>query len=158
MKKYTQFILASLVAIVGLAFTPLVTQTAGALDPFSRACDTGTSGAGSQTPGAGAPEAPAEDGEGGGSSTSICGASQQDSIEKIIQNVINVILIILGMISVIMIIIGGIRYTTSNGDANSIKGAKDTILYSVVGLIVAILSFAIVNFVLGAFGGGGEAS
>jgi hypothetical protein len=50
-----------------------------------------------------------------------------------------------------MIVIGGIKYTTSNGDSSAITSAKNTILYSVVGLVVAILAFAIVNFVLGAF-------
>lgn len=152
MKRSIQFIFASLVVVLGLAVTPVLTPAASALDPFSRACDTGSAPA----PGATAPETPGEGTtESEGASTSICGAAEQDSAEKIIQNVINVILLVLGMIAVIMIIIGGVRYTTSNGDANAIKGAKDTILYSVVGLIVAILSFAIVNFVIGAFGGGG---
>ncbi len=68
-----------------------------------------------------------------------------------IKTIVNVLLFILGAIAVIMIIIGGIRYTTSNGDASGIKSAKDTILYAVVGLVVAILAYAIVNFVLSAF-------
>jgi hypothetical protein len=50
-----------------------------------------------------------------------------------------------------MIIYGGIRYTTSAGDSSHVKAAKDTILYAVVGLVVAILAYAIVNFVVGAF-------
>ena len=68
-----------------------------------------------------------------------------------LKNVVNVLLFILGAIAVIMIIIGGIRYTTSNGDASNTKAAKDTIMYAVVGLVVAILAYAIVNFVIGAF-------
>jgi glucose uptake protein GlcU len=58
-------------------------------------------------------------------------------------------LFILGIIAVIMIILGGIRYTTSAGDASRVKAAKDTIMYSIVGLVVAMLAFAIVNFVIG---------
>jgi hypothetical protein len=50
-----------------------------------------------------------------------------------------------------MIVIGGIRYTTSNGDSAGITSAKNTILYAVVGLIVALLAYAIVNFVLTSF-------
>lgn len=65
--------------------------------------------------------------------------------------VTNLLLFIIGVIAVIAIIIGGIRYTTSNGDASQTKAAKDTILYAVVGLIVAILAWAIVKFVLDAF-------
>lgn len=70
-----------------------------------------------------------------------------------IKVIVNILLFILGAIAVIMIIIGGIRYTTSNGDASATKGAKDTILYAVIGLVVAILAYAIVNFVLSAFAG-----
>jgi hypothetical protein len=68
-----------------------------------------------------------------------------------IKDVINTLLFILGAIAVIMIVIGGIKYTLSNGDASSIKSAKDTILYSVIGLVVALLAYAIVNFVVDQF-------
>lgn len=55
---------------------------------------------------------------------------------------------IIGAISVLMIIIGGIRYTTSNGDQSAVTSAKNTILYSIIGLIVAMLSYGIVHFVI----------
>ncbi|MBH1957014.1 hypothetical protein I8H84_05550 [Candidatus Saccharibacteria bacterium] len=84
-------------------------------------------------------------------SDSIGGKDAGMTLEEGIKNVVNVLLFLLGSIAVIMIIIGGIRYATSNGDAGAIKGAKDTILYAVIGLIVAILAYAIVNFVVGAF-------
>jgi hypothetical protein len=59
----------------------------------------------------------------------ICGAKDDpDGLSKIIKNVINAILFLLGIIAVIMIIIGGLKYTTSNGDSNSIASAKNTIL------------------------------
>lgn len=67
------------------------------------------------------------------------------------EDIVNIMLYILGAIAVIMIVIGGIRYATSNGDSGSIKSAKDTILYAVIGLIVAILAYSIVNFVLDSF-------
>ena len=73
------------------------------------------------------------------------------SLQDQIKTVVNVLLFILGVIAVIMIIIGGIRYTTSNGDQANVKAAKDIILYAVVGLVVAILAYAIVNFVLDSF-------
>ena len=53
----------------------------------------------------------------------------------------------IGIISVVMIIIGGIRYATSGGNAEKVKSAKNTILYAVVGLAVALLALAIVTFV-----------
>lgn len=96
----------------------------------------------------------------GGNSSAVCN-STGDSAPNLLKNVINAILFVLGMVAVIMIVIGGIRYTTSNGDSGSTKSAKDTILYAVIGLVVAILAFAIVNFVVSAFdggsGGGGNA-
>lgn len=85
--------------------------------------------------------------------TSIGGDEDQPKLEDGIKSIVNLMLFILGAIAVIMIIIGGIRYATSNGDASAVKGAKDTILYSVIGLIVAILAYAIVNFVIDAFSG-----
>lgn len=63
----------------------------------------------------------------------------------------NVLLFIIGAVSVIMLIIGGFRYTTSNGDQNAVTGAKNTILYSIVGIVIAILAYAAVNFVIGSF-------
>ncbi len=85
-----------------------------------------------------------------GQGSTVCSA-QNDNAASMVKTVINILLYVLGIIAVIMIIIGGIRYTTSNGDSGSLKTAKDTILYSVVGLVVAIMSYAIVNFVVGRF-------
>lgn len=69
-------------------------------------------------------------------------------IGQTIRDVVNILLYILGAIAVIMIVVGGIRYTTSNGEAASITSAKQTILYAVIGLIVALMAYAIVNFVI----------
>jgi Type IV secretion system pilin len=63
--------------------------------------------------------------------------------------IVNILLFIIGAISVIMLIIGGIRYTVSGGDAAAVTGAKNTILYAIIGLVVAFLAFAVVNWVLG---------
>ena len=60
----------------------------------------------------------------------------------------NWILAIVGVIAVFMIIFGGIQYTISSGDSGKVKKAKDTILYGLVGLVIALLAAAIVNFVL----------
>ena len=65
-----------------------------------------------------------------------------------LQVIINVIIGVVGFIAVVMIIIGGISYTTSAGDAGRVKKAKDTIMYGIIGLVIALLAFAIVNFVL----------
>ena len=62
--------------------------------------------------------------------------------------IINVIVSIVGIISVAVIVIGGITFATSQGDTAKTTKAKNTILYGIVGLIIALLAFAIVNFVL----------
>ncbi len=66
----------------------------------------------------------------------------------IITNVINVLIIVVGTASVIMVIIGALRLVTSSGNENAVKDARNTILYAVIGLVIAITAFAIVNFVL----------
>ena len=73
-----------------------------------------------------------------------------------VTGIINAVIAVLGILAVVVIIIGGISYMTSNGDANKVKKAKDTILYGVIGLIIVILSAAIVNFVIAKVAGGGE--
>ena len=73
--------------------------------------------------------------------------TQNTSVNTLIRNVINILLWAIGIVSVIMIIIGGIRYATSNGDSNQVSAAKNTIMYAVIGLVIAIFAYAIVKFV-----------
>ena len=69
----------------------------------------------------------------------------------IFQKVTDVLLFIIGAVSVVMLIIGGIRYTISQGDSSAVTSAKNTILYAIIGLVVAILAYAAVHFVIGSF-------
>lgn len=72
-----------------------------------------------------------------------------------VKQIINVVLGVIGVVAVVMIILGGVSYTTSQGDPEKIKKGKNTILYGIIGLVVAMLAFAVVNFVLkNVFGGG----
>ena len=72
----------------------------------------------------------------------------EDLAGDVFKNIVNILLFIIGAVSVIMLIYGGIRYTTSGGNANSVTAAKNTIMYSIIGLVVAILAFAVVQFVV----------
>ena len=65
-----------------------------------------------------------------------------------VTNIINAIIGALGIVAVIVIIIGGVNYMTSSGDAGKVKKAKDTIMYGIIGLVICVLAFAIVNFVI----------
>lgn len=69
----------------------------------------------------------------------------------VFETVSKVLLFIIGAVSVIMLIIGGIRYTISQGDSSAITSAKNTILYAIVGLVVAILAYAAVSFIIQSF-------
>ncbi len=123
--------LLSIFSIIGLAVTPLLTTVPSvAADSCSNPTDCIQQGV---------------SGVGGGSS------ANQNDLKNFIKTIVDVLLFLLGAIAVIMIIIGGIRYTTSNGDSSQVTSAKNTILYAVVGLVVAILAYAIVNFVITSF-------
>lgn len=123
MGKIRSFILASMLVIgVGVVVVPQV----GAIDVFQPCTDDNID-------------------------SELCSGNNNladENLAGFIRNIINVLLFLIGAIAVIMIIIGGINYTTSAGDPKKTKVAKDTILYSVIGLVVALLAYAIVGFVV----------
>ena len=83
-------------------------------------------------------------------------SSTPNNLWDTINAIINVMIAVIGIVSVIMMILGGVWFLTSQGDPGKVKKGKDTILYGIIGLIVALLAFAIVNFVLeGVFGSKG---
>jgi hypothetical protein len=69
-------------------------------------------------------------------------------LTTVVRNAIKIFSILIGVVAVIMIMVGGFKYITSGGDSSSISSAKSTILYAIIGLVVAALSQAIVFFVL----------
>lgn len=78
-------------------------------------------------------------GDAGGASTKV---------NEVLTLVINIFSLIVGVVAVIMIIIGGLKYITSGGDSGNVTGAKNTIMYAVIGLIVVALAQFLVRFVL----------
>lgn len=80
------------------------------------------------------------------------------SLWDTVDNIINIILAVLGIAAVVVIIYGGANILLSQGDPGKIKKGKDAILYGLIGLVIALLAFAIVNFVLSGVFGGGETS
>jgi hypothetical protein len=79
-----------------------------------------------------------------------CGneAKTQTKVNDTIKLAVNVLTMIVGVIALIMIIVGGLKYITSGGDATQTAGAKNTIMYAVIGLVVVALAQIIVRFVL----------
>lgn len=81
---------------------------------------------------------------------SSCGPS---SIVTLFKNIANVLTFLIGSVSVLMILYGGFRYVISRGDQANVKAAKDTILYAVMGVVVAVIAYAVVQFVVASIGG-----
>ena len=134
MKKNIKKILAAALAVPLLAFgsgAVLLTATAAASDLSIQG---GANAAQGNDQTGDAASLFGEDGQGG-----------------IFRTITNVMLFLIGAISVIMLIIGGIRYVVSGGDSTAVQNAKNTILYAIVGVVVAILAYAVVNFVIGEF-------
>ena len=79
---------------------------------------------------------------------SSCQRSGDDSLGLLIRRIINLFTIVVGAVSVVMIIIGGFRYIISGGDSSGVSGAKNTILYAIVGLVIVLFAQIIIRFVL----------
>lgn len=106
-----------------------------------------TAGVVAQPVAAQTPEQSACQGSGGTWNGATCTQGTR-TVPGTIKNVGNILIFITGSIAVLMIIIGGLRYTLSGGDQGTINSAKNTIMYAVVGLVVSIAAYAIVNLVL----------
>jgi hypothetical protein len=78
----------------------------------------------------------------------------QGSFRQLALNFLNFFLGFLGFLAVVMIIYGGILYVTAAGKQETIDKGKKIIMYAIVGIVIILLSFAIVNTVLGGIGGG----
>ncbi len=128
MKKILNFVAVTMIGLYAMLALPvLVPSVVSAADNKAAVCE-------------------GVDAVGGGNA---CDNGQAgNALSGFIKKIINILLFILGSIAVLVIVIGGIRYVLSAGDGNATKGAKDTILYAVVGLVVAVMAYAIVNFVL----------
>lgn len=77
------------------------------------------------------------------------GLPTTDATDSKIKAVLQVIFIVLGSVALLMVMIGAFKYTISQGDPQSIQSAKNTIMYSVIGLVVALSAWGIVTFALG---------
>ena len=80
--------------------------------------------------------------------TKLQNVAAQDTLRDNVINIINGVIGILGFACVVVMIIGGVQYMTSAGDTGKVTKAKNTILYGLIGLVICVLAFAIVNFVI----------
>lgn len=80
-----------------------------------------------------------------------CATTTQDAgtnVNELIADVVNIFSLVVGVVAVIMIIVGGFKYITSGGESSNVTGAKNTILYAIIGLVIVALAQFIVRFVL----------
>jgi len=130
MKKI--YLLFGLLAIFSIDFALVAspaTKAQAAYDPTSQVCQS-----------AGRPEGP------------VCVATNQDPVSGsngIINTTANIIAWVGGFIAVFMIIFSGFRFITAGGDSGKVASARNTIIYSSIGLIVIVVARIIVSFVIG---------
>ncbi len=127
--KKLKYLLCLAIAVVGISTAPLVTSYAAEKVNIDTAKTVTGDGACKQQ-----------------NNKSDC--NDGGALGNIFATVTNIVLFLVGAVAVIMFIIGGFRYVTSNGDAAAIKGAKDTILYAIIGIVVAFLAYAAVSFIV----------
>lgn len=78
------------------------------------------------------------------------GCDNSTQIPQAANYLINAVISLVGIIAVAMIVVAGQRIATSNGDPAKLQQAKNMLMYSIIALIIAVLAFAIVNYILGA--------
>ena len=76
------------------------------------------------------------------------GSDATQQINRIVKLIINTLSLVVGLVAVTMIIIGGFRYITSGGGNEGVTGAKNTILYAIIGLIIVAMAQFMVRFIL----------
>lgn len=126
MKKIRLFVASLAVAVFGVAYLAPATATY-AYNPLDDVCS-----------------------QAGAGDNAVCKKKDEDGT-KVVGIIVNTLMFLTGIASVAMIIWGGFRYVTSAGNAASVATAKNTIIYAVIGLVVAIVSYAIVHWVLHLF-------
>ncbi len=123
--KKLKMVLAVL-GIVGVGFAATVPVTpVAALDPLANVCEAN-------------------------STSAVCDGKDEQA-PALIGNLVNGLLFVVGVLSVVMIIVAGVMYTTSTGDSGKVSRAKNTLTYAIVGLVVAFLAYAMVNWVFNLF-------
>ena len=71
----------------------------------------------------------------------------ENTLGDVLFNVVNALLLFAGAVAVLFLIIGGFRYVVSTGNPDQVDGAKRTILYAVLGLIIIFIAFVLVGLV-----------
>lgn len=68
-------------------------------------------------------------------------------LPAVFQNIVTAALVFAGVVAVIIVIISGIKFITSSGDPKQVEGAKHTMTYAIIGLVIILLSFFIIKII-----------
>ena len=85
--------------------------------------------------------------DGLGAAEGAQGLARDTDGNSIVTTIINILLWLVVILSVIMLIFGGIKYATSAGSSEKITSAKNTITYAIIGLIIAVFSWALISWI-----------
>ncbi len=86
----------------------------------------------------------------------IGGAQTLTGPSGLIYRVISLMLFIAGALAVFFVIIGGYQYITAAGNEEQSEKGKKTLINAVIGIIVIVLSFVIINVVVNTVSGSGS--
>lgn len=125
--------IAAISVLLGVICFP---ATAFAFDPFQNACPAGGAGGGSAVC------------QENNTSQNAQNPNPLTGSNGLLMTVANIVAAVTGIVAVIVIILAGWKYITSGGDASKAKGAKDTLVYAVIGLVVIAAADIIISFVL----------
>jgi len=123
MNILNQFAVACMVLFFGSFATVMVASPAYAATPNAEAC-----------------KAISDDAD--------CTTSKGLDISGLIKTLIQLFATIIGVVAVIMIMVSGFKYITASGDSAKVTSAKNTIIYAIIGLIIAALAQVIVRYVI----------
>jgi hypothetical protein len=82
------------------------------------------------------------------SSNDCTGDANTPTVDNAISAAINILSSIVGIAGVIMVVVGGFKYITAGGDTNKVGAAKTTIIYALIGLVIAAMAQVLVHYVL----------
>ena len=85
------------------------------------------------------------------SEANVANHGNEDGVNKLLNTITDSLMFAVGVVGVAMVIVSGIRYITAHGDKSQITSAKNTLIYSLVGIVVAICAYGIVKFILDKF-------
>lgn len=80
-----------------------------------------------------------------------CDNIKGSAVSDIVQSIISIFAWGLGILAVIFIMYGGFKYVTSGGDSSKVTSARNTILFAIIGLVIAAVAQPLVNYVIGLF-------